>query len=106
MSNKLTKFDIDQLIDSLDVWEQHSHLLLQSHDAMRTMYTDPEQLAEFDAVTKDKRQQLIKDIAIKKDQAIILKYKLVKAKDSIVARQMLDKLSQIGGIDEQGEPTG
>ncbi len=96
MDNELTKHDINQLLDSVDVWENHSSLVLQSHDAMRTMYTDPEQLAEFDAVTKDKRRQLINDMAIKRDQAIILKYKLVKVKEGIDAGLALDKLSKLG----------
>jgi hypothetical protein len=94
MNNELTKQDIDKLIDSLDIWENHSHLILQSHDAMRTLYTDPEQLAEFDAVTKDKRQALIRDIEARRDQAIILKYKLVKAKESIQAGEALRKIAE------------
>ncbi len=102
MSNNLTKHDLDQLLDSVDIWENHSSLILQSHDAMRTMYTDPEQLAEFDAVTKDKRRQLINDIHAKKDMAIILKYKLVKAKESIDAEMALEKLSKLGKKDGTG----
>jgi hypothetical protein len=94
MNNELTKQDIDKLIDSLDIWENHSHLILQSHDAMRTLYTDPEQLAEFDLVTKDKRQALIRDIEARRDQAIILKYKLVKAKESIQAGEVLRKIAE------------
>ncbi len=101
MDNALTKHDIDQLLDSVDIWESHSSLILQSHDAMRTMYTDPEQLAEFDAVTKDKRRQLLKDIGAKKDMAIILKYKLVKVKESIDADLALDKFTKLK--DEDGK---
>jgi hypothetical protein len=99
MENELNKQDLDKLIDSVDVWENHSHLVLQSHDAMRTMYTDPEQLAEFDSATKDKRQALIKEVRVKRDQAIILKYKLVKAKESIQVEDALEKLAK--GIEEQ-----
>jgi hypothetical protein len=99
MDYELNKQDIDKLIDSLEIWESHSHLILQSHDAMRTMYTDPEQLAEFDLATKDKRQELIRDMERKRDQAIILKYKLVKAKESIQVSDALEKLSK--GIEEQ-----
>jgi hypothetical protein len=106
MDNQLTKYDIDNLVDCVTIWESHSNLILQSHDAMRTMYTDPEQLAEFDAVTMDKRRELIKEIATKKDQAIILKYKLVKIKGGIEATQALDKLSKLGDIDESREQTG
>ena len=101
MSNELTKYDLDQLLDSVDIWENHSSLVLQSHDAMRTMYTDPDQLAEFDAVTQDKRRALILDMAKKRDQAIILKYKLVKAKESLQVASALDQLSK--GVKEQDD---
>jgi hypothetical protein len=94
MENGLNKQDLDKLIDSVDIWENHSHLVLQSHDAMRTMYTDPEQLAEFDLATKDKRKALIRDMETKRDQAIILKYKLVKAKESIQVDDALEKLAK------------
>lgn len=98
MNNELNKQDIDKLLDSIDIWENHSHLVLQSHDAMRTMYTDPDQLAEFDLVTKDKRRELLRDMEIKRDQAIILKYKLVKAKESIESKIVLDKFGKLKDI--------
>lgn len=94
MSNELNKQDIDKLIDSLEIWENHSHLILQSHDAMRTMYTDPEQLAEFDLHTRGKRQELIRDMETKRDQSIILKYKLVKAKESIQVSDALEEFKK------------
>jgi hypothetical protein len=103
MDNKLNKQDIDKLIDSLEVWENHSHLILQSHDAMRTMYTDPEQLAEFDLATKDKRIELIRDMETKRDQAIILKYKLVKAKESIQVGDALIELAKESGKGKDGK---
>ena len=104
MDNELNKQDIDKLVDAVDIWENHSHLVLQSHDAMRTMYTDPEQLAEFDLATQDKRKALIKDMEAKRDQAIILKYKLVKAKESIQVELALEKLAK--GIKEQDNEKG
>ena len=103
--NALNKQDIDKLIDSLEIWESHSHLILQSHDAMRTMYTDPEQLAEFDLATKDKRQALQRDMETKRDQAIILKYKLVKAKESLQVGDALRKLNEDAGKDKDGKAT-
>jgi C-terminal processing protease CtpA/Prc len=99
MSTKLTKIDIDNLIDSVEIWEHHGELILQSHEAMRSMYTDPEQIAEFDAVTKTKRELLKKSIKVKKHQAIVLKYKLVKIGDSIAAAKALDKFGEIGEKD-------
>jgi hypothetical protein len=94
MDNKLNKQDIDKLVDAIDIWENHSHLILQSHDAMRTMYTDQEQLEEFDNITKDKRRALLRDMETKRDQAIILKYKLVKMKESIQAGDALRKFQE------------
>jgi C-terminal processing protease CtpA/Prc len=96
MSDKLTKLDVDNLIDSVELWEDHGEVLLQSYNAMRSMYTDPEQLAEFDTATKFKIVELKKSIKIKKYQAILLKYKLVKIKDSIEASLALDKFGEIG----------
>jgi C-terminal processing protease CtpA/Prc len=99
MSDKLTKLDVDNLIDSVELWEDHGEVLLQSYNAMRSMYTDPEQLAEFDAATKFKIVELKKSIKIKKYQAIVLKYKLVKIGDSIAASIALDKFGEIGEKD-------
>jgi C-terminal processing protease CtpA/Prc len=99
MENDLTKLDVDNLIDSVELWEDHGEVLLQSYNAMRSMYTDPEQLAEFDTATKFKIVELKKSIKIKKYQAIVLKYKLVKIRDSIAASIALDKFGEIGEKD-------
>ena len=92
--NELTKQDLDKLIDSIDSWEREDTYTLHSHEAIRSMYTDPEQLAEFDKITNNKRKELMKQIKIKKDQSIILKYKLVKMKESIDAGLALNKFKE------------
>ncbi len=69
----------------------------ESHDAMRAMYTDPEQLKEFDNFTKNKRKELLNNMKVKRDQAIILKYKLVQIKQGIQASLALDKFGKTDG---------
>lgn len=101
MSTDLTKLDIDNLIESVGLWEHQGEIFLQSIYSMRAAYTNQEQLAEFDTITAAKIQELKKDTKIKKDQAIILKYKLVKIKDSIEASKILNKFGIIGEKDEK-----
>jgi hypothetical protein len=103
MSDNLTTIDIDNLIESVEIWEHHGEILLQSHEAMRSLYTDPQQLAEFDAITKNKRQELKRNIKTKKHQSIVLKYKLVKMRDSISASKALDKFGEMGEKDGKCE---
>ncbi len=91
---QLTKHDIDNLLDAMEIWEEHENQILQTHEYLRSQYTDPEKLKEFDLITEPKKNELEKDALSKRDMAIILKYKLVRMKESIDAQDIIDELSK------------
>ncbi len=91
---QLSKFDIDHLLDAMEIWEDHENQILQTHEYLRSTYTDPEKLKEFDSITQPKKLELEKDALSKRDMAIILKYKLVRMKESIDAQNILDELNR------------
>jgi hypothetical protein len=86
--------DIDTLLDAMEIWENDEKQVLATHEYMRSMHTEPDKLAEFDALTEPKRRELIAESKKKRDMGIILKYKLVKMKESIDAQKILDGLTK------------
>jgi hypothetical protein len=91
----LDKIDIDHILDAMELWEQHEQQIIQTHQYLRQQYTDPEKLKEFDLITKSKIVELEEDVLSKRDMAIILKYKLVRMKESIDAQEIINKLEEI-----------
>jgi hypothetical protein len=90
---KLTKNDIDNLIDAIMIWENEEQQVLATHEYLRSMQTEPDKLSEFDKHTAQKRKELQQESKKKRDISIILKYKLVKMKESIDAQTFLDGLN-------------
>jgi hypothetical protein len=88
----LNKIDLDHILDAMELWEQHEQQILQTHEYLRGQYSDPEKLKEFDAITETKKEELEKDVLSKRDMSIILKYKLVRMKESIDAQEIIDRL--------------
>lgn len=93
---KLDKIDIDNLLDAIEIWDEHENQILQTHEYLRSQYTDPEKLKEFDLITGAKKIELEKDSLSKRDMSIILKYKLVRMKESIDAQNIIDALTKQG----------
>lgn len=90
----LNKMDIDYILDAVDIWEDHEQQLLQTHEYLRSTYTCPERLKEFDAITEAKIRELKSDSKLKRNKAIILKYKLVRMIESIEAQKIIDDLTK------------
>jgi hypothetical protein len=91
---ELSKIELDKLLDAIEVWEQYEQTILQTHDYMRTQYKDAEKLKEFDDAAAEKRRELERESIAKRDMAIILKYKLVRMKESIDAQRFIDELTK------------
>jgi hypothetical protein len=91
---KLTKMDIDSLLEAIEIWEEHENTILQTHEYLRSQYTDPEKIKEFDAITEPKKLELEQESLSKRDRSIILKFKLVRMKESLDADEILDEISK------------
>ena len=90
---ELTRKDVDILIDCVDIYSSLDDMTLQTHAMLRESYKQSEeQLTEFDKATKDKIKELTASSKMKKYQGILLKYKLVKLKESIDADILLQGL--------------
>ena len=79
----------------MDCWEDSmSNKYWQTHEYLRSLQTDNDKLKEFDIISEPKIAELMKEAKKKRDMSIILKYKLVRMKESIDAQRIIDEITK------------
>jgi hypothetical protein len=78
MDDKLTKQDIDLLVEGIEMWEKYPEMIINTYEFMKQGYIEKGSTQPIDEATQIKIKELKEQIKTRKHQAILIKYKLVK----------------------------